>query len=188
VGKVIVSMSISLDGYIEGPDGRLDWSVPDAELHQYFNDQEREIDVHLYGRRLYETMWRYWPTADMDPAASPQEIEYAEIWRNMPKIVFSRTLRQVGENARLVRDNITEEVTRLKAQPDKHVAVGGAEIARTFMQLGLIDEYRLHVWPVILGGGKALFPGGVTPANLKLLETRVFGNGVVGLHYAAAEA
>ena len=186
--KVIYAMSVSLDGFIEAPDGDLSWSYPDEELHKHFNDQESMIDVHFYGRRLYENMAAFWPMADENPSAPAHEIEYARIWKSMPKIVFSRTLDQVGWNSRLVRENIAEEVNKLKAQPGKDLSVAGAEIASAFMQLGLIDEYRLYVHPVILGGGKPMFRQLTDEINLQLVETRTFGSGVVLLRYQLTES
>ena len=186
--KVIYGMSVSLDGYIEAADGDLDWSTPDEELHQHFNDWEREIDVHFYGRRLYEIMAAFWPTADENPDAPQVLIEYARIWKKMPKIVFSTTLAQVGWNARLARGNIAELVNELKGQPGKDMSVGGAELASSFMQLGLIDEYWLYVHPVVLGGGKAMFRALRDRISLQLVETRTFGGGVVLLRYQRADA
>jgi dihydrofolate reductase len=184
--KIIYAMSVSLDGFIEAPDGDLRWSYPDEELHQHFNEQEQLIDIHLYGRGLYENMASYWPAADSNPSTSPAEIEYARIWKNMPKIVFSRTLKQVNWNSRLVSGNITEVVKRLKAQPGRDMSVGGAGLAFSFMQLGLIDEYRLYLHPVVLGGGKQMFGPLQNPINLKLVETHRFGSGVLLLKYRQA--
>jgi dihydrofolate reductase len=152
-------------------------------LHQHFNDLERTIDTNFYGRRLYEIMAGFWPTADQDPAAPQYVIEYARIWRATPKVVFSRTLDQVAWNSRLVRGNIAEEVNKLKAQPGGYMNVGGAELASAFMQLGLIDEYRIYVNPVILGGGKPMFRPLPNRINLQLVETHTFGSGVVLLRY-----
>ena len=184
--NVLYAMSVSLDGYIEAPDGDLSWSYPDEELHAHFNALEREIDLHLYGRGLYENMAAFWPTADENPSAPQHEIEYARIWKAMPKIVFSTTLAQVGWNARLVRGNIAEEVAKLKAQPGKTISVGGAGIAASFMQLGLIDEVRLYLHPVVLGGGKRMFGTLQDPLHLALTETQRFGSGVVLLKYVRA--
>jgi len=117
VRRVIYAMSVSLDGFIEATNGDLRWSFPDDELHRHFNDQETMIDIHLYGRRLYENMAAYWPTADETPSAPRVEIEYARIWKAMKKIVFSRTLTEVGWNSQLVSDDIAEVVNRLKAGP-----------------------------------------------------------------------
>ena len=186
--KVIYSMSVSLDGFVEATDGDLRWSYPGEELHKHFNDRESEIDIHLYGRGLYENMSSYWPTADENPSAPKVEVEYARIWKDMKKVVFSTTLKQVGWNSRLVSGNIVEEVSRLKAQPGKDMSVGGAGIASAFMQLGLIDEYRLYLHPVILGGGKPMFPQLRDKIDLKLVETHKFGGGVVLLRYRLADA
>jgi dihydrofolate reductase len=185
--KVIYAMSVSLDGFIEATNGDLRWSDPDEELHKHFNDWEAMIDIHLYGRRLYENMAAYWPTAGENPSAPKVEVEYARIWKEMKKIVFSKTLKKVGWNSQLVSENITEEVNRLKAQPGKDMSVGGAGLASTFMQLGLIDEYCLYVHPIILGGGKPMFPHLRDKINLQLVETRTFGSGVVLSRYRHAD-
>jgi len=182
--KVIYAMSVSLDGFIEATNGDLRWADPDEELHKHFNDQETMIDIHFYGRRLYENMAAYWPTADENPSAPRVEIEYARIWKDMKKIVFSKTLKKVDWNSQLVSENIAEEVNRLKAQPGRDMSVGGAGLASAFMQLGLIDEYCLYVYPVILGGGKPMFPQLRDRIGLKLVETRTFGSAVVLLRYA----
>jgi dihydrofolate reductase len=187
VRKVIYWMSASLDGFIETPNQELDWVIVDEELHTYFNDQARELGAFLYGRRTYEMMVDYWPTADTKPSSPAYEVEFARIWKNMPKIVFSKTLDKVEWNSRLVRDNIAEEITRLKAQPGKDLGLGGANIASTFMRLGLIDEYWLYVQPVVLGGGTPFLPALDSPLNLKLLETHTFASGVVLLRYLRAE-
>jgi dihydrofolate reductase len=185
--KVIYAMMVSLDGFIESTNGDIGWSAPDEELHKYFNDQESSIDIHLYGRRMYEIMAAYWPTADENPSAPQHEIEYARLWKKMPKIVFSKTLDQVGWNARLFRGDIAGEVNRLKSQPGGDMAVSGAGIASTFMQLGLIDEFRLYIHPIILGGGKPMFQTIYDRINLQLVETRTFGSSVVLLRYQLAE-
>lgn len=184
--KVIYSMLVSLDGFIEGPNRELDWHVIDEELHTFINEQQREFDACLYGRRLYETM-TYWETADQNPSSPAYELEFARIWQKMPKIVFSKTLKQVQGNARLVRDNIAEEVTKLKAQPGKNMDLGGPNLASTVMQLGLIDEYRLFVQPVVLGSGTPFFPALDNPIKLRLAETHRFGSGVVYLRYQRAD-
>ena len=180
--KVIYSMFVSLDGFIEGPHRNLDWHIVDEELHKYVNDQQSEIDTYLYGRRMYEVM-AYWETADKNPSSPEYEIEFAHIWKSMPKIVFSKTLEQVEGNARLVRSNIAEEITKLKEQPGKDMDLGGPNIASTFMQLGLIDEYRLFIHPVVLGSGTPMFQALDNTINLRLVETRPFGSGVVYLRY-----
>jgi len=184
--KVIYSLLVSLDGFIETPDRKLDWVIIDEELHTFINDQLSEFDTYLYGRRLYEVM-TYWETADQNPSAPEYELEFARIWKRTPKIVFSKTLEQVQGNARLVRDNITAEVTKLKKQPGKNMDLGGPTIAATFMQLGLIDEYRLFVQPVVLGSGTPFFPALGGTIKLHLVETRTFRSGVVYLRYRHAD-
>jgi dihydrofolate reductase len=180
--KVIYSMGVSLDGFIAGSDGEIDWSAPDEELHRFHNQQMREMGVHLCGRRLYETMV-YWESAEENPSAAEHELEFARIWKNMSKIVFSKTLEKVEGNARLVRDGVAEEVSKLKEQPGKDLAVGGAGLASTLMKLGLIDEYRLFVSPVVLGGGTPYFPALEERINLELVETQTFGSRVVYIRY-----
>jgi dihydrofolate reductase len=180
--KVIYSMGVSLDGYVAGPGGEIDWSVPDEELHRFHNQQAREIDVHFCGRRLYEVMV-YWETAERNPAADEVELEFARIWQALPKVVFSKTLDAVVGNARLAGDDIAEEVTKLRQEPGKDLAVGGAGLAASFAELGLIDEYRLFVSPVLLGGGTPFFPALDEKVDLELVETRTFGSRVVYLRY-----
>jgi len=181
--KIIYAMSVSLDGFIEDSNGDINWSAPDEELHQHFNDIEGAIGVHLYGRRMYEIMSAYWPMADQQPSAPKVEIEYARLWRRMPKVVFSTTLVKVGWNSRLVKGNIAEEVNRLKSQPGSDMSVGGAGLAASFMHLGLIDEYRLYIHPILLGSGKPMFPRMKEEIRLKLVETRQFSSGVVLVRY-----
>ena len=182
MGNLIYSMGVSLDGFIAGPNGEIDWGAPDEELHRFHNEQARETGAHLCGRRLYEVM-RYWETAAEQPSAPEHELEFARIWNETPKIVFSKTLEKVEGNARLVSDDVAEEVARLKREPGKELAVGGAGLASTFMKLGLIDEYRLFVSPVILGGGTPYFPALDERINLELVETRTFGSRVVYVRY-----
>jgi dihydrofolate reductase len=180
--KIIYSMMVSLDGYIEDTSGAIDWIVVDEELHQAANAQTAATDIELYGRRLYEVM-RYWETADTNPDSHPYEVEFAQIWQRIPKIVFSRTLERVEGNARLERDITSETIRQLREQPGQFIGVGGAGLAATLIRLGLIDEYWLYVQPVVLGGGKPFFPTLDNRINLKLIETRQFSSGVVLLRY-----
>jgi dihydrofolate reductase len=184
--QLIYSMGVSLDGFIAGPAGEIDWSAPNEELHRFHNQQTREIGVHLCGRRLYENM-RYWETAEENPSAGEVELEFAAIWKAIPKIVFSTTLETVQGNTRLLRDGVAEEVADLKRQPGKDLAVGGAGLASTLITLGLVDEYRLFVSPVVLGGGTPYFPALEERVNLELLETRTFGCRVLYVRYRRAE-
>jgi dihydrofolate reductase len=185
VRKVILMMQVSLDGYMEGPDHDLSWHLVDEELHSHFNSELRSMGAFLDGRVTYELMADYWPTADSDPVSTAPEVEFAGIWRDMPKFVYSRTLESAGWNTTVVRDVAVDEVMALKAQPGGDLALGGAGLAGTFRNLGLIDEYRIYVHPVLIGRGKPLFESTEARAQLRLLETRVFGTGVVLLRYEA---
>ena len=185
--RLIYSLTMSLDGFVADPGGEIDWSAPDEELHRFHNEQVRELDLHLCGRRLYETMV-YWETADQNPSASDYELEFAGIWQELPKIVYSTTLEDVVGKARLVREVDPDEIRRLKEAPGKDLAVGGAGLAATFMRLGLIDEYRLFVSPVVLGGGTPYFPPLDERIALELVETRTFATRVVFLRYRSGEA
>ncbi len=181
--KVMYAMTVSLDGYVEDANGRIDWTTPTPESHQHFNDREADIDLHLYGRRNYEIM-QVWGELDDESSISPEMKEYARIWKPKPKVVFSTTLQQVGGwNTRLVRENAIDEVRRLKSEPGKYMAVGGPGLASSLMRAGLIDEYWLYLQPIILGGGKRFFPDLDTPIKLRLLERREFPGGVVMLRY-----
>lgn len=183
--KLIYSMTVSLDGYIAGPDGAIDWTVPDRELFRFHTRQVQETGVYLCGRRLYEAMV-YWETAEESPLAADY-VKFAQIWKALPKIVFSTTLQSVVGNTKLARDSVGEEVSRLKEQSGKDIAVGGAGLASTCMKLGLIDEYRLFVSPVVLGGGTPYFPALDEPINLELVETKTFGSRVVYVRMSAGE-
>lgn len=175
--------SVSLDGFMEGPNRELDWQFIDEELHQHFNDQLREMGAFLDGRVTYELMAAYWPTADADPSSTPAEAEFAGIWRDMPKVVYSRTLQHVEWNATIVRAVVPDEVMAMKAQPGGDLVVGGADLAAEFMRHDLIDEFRIYVHPLVLGRGKPLFAVSDLPLDLRLVETRQFGSGVVLLRY-----
>ena len=183
--KVIYSMGVSLDGFVAGPGGEIDWTVPDEELHRFHNQRVGELGAQFCGRRLYEVM-RYWDTAEENPSADEIEIEFARIWKALPKIVFSRTLDEVHGNATLATGGIAEEVARLAERPGKDLAVGGAELAASFIELGLVDEFQIFVYPVILGAGSPLFPPLAARIELELLETRTFGSRVTYLHYRRA--
>ncbi len=181
--KIVFHMGMSLDGYIEGPNRELDWHMVDDELHEHMNRHLATMGAFLMGRTVYELMESYWPDADKDPSAGRPEIEFAGIYRDMPKIVYSTKLERVGPNATLVRGVVPEQVEQLKAQPGGDLSLGGAGLGASFMRLGLIDEYRIYVHPVLVGAGKQLFPQGTDLTKLRLVENRTFGNGVVLLRY-----
>jgi dihydrofolate reductase len=186
VRKLIYAMGVSLDGFIAGPGGAIDWSAPDEELHRFHNRQTAEGGENLYGRRLYEVM-QFWEGPD-DPERSDYEREFARIWKDTPKIVFSTTLESVEGNARLVKENAAEEVARLKEQPGKDLSVGGAGLAASLIRHGLVDEYRLFIYPVVLGAGTPFFPPMDERIHLELAETRTFASRVVYVRYRPVDA
>ncbi len=179
---VIYSMSVSLDGFIAGPDGDIGWTAPDAELFRFHIEQTRHIAAHLCGRALYQEML-VWETAEQT-MSDEADLEFARIWRPIPKVVFSRTLDSVVGNARLATDDIATEVGRLRDQPGEGVVgIGGAGLAAAAIAEDLIDEYHQFVNPVILGGGTSYFPPLTKPLDLRLTESQSFNSGVVYLHY-----
>ena len=178
---LIYSMSVSLDGHIAGPDGAIDWAAPDEEMMHFHNEQTRELTGHLTGRGLYENML-VWETAGQT-WSDPLALEFARLWKAIPKVVFSTTLQKVGGNARLARSDIADEVAELKNQPGAGiVSVGGARLAASLAGKDLIDEYRLFVSPVVLGGGTPYFPPLPKRLDLELIETQTFSQ-VVYLRY-----
>ncbi|GIK43731.1 MAG: hypothetical protein BroJett011_75640 [Chloroflexota bacterium] len=183
--KVVLFMHISLDGFAAGPNGELDWISYDEELEKYAEEVVRTVGAPLYGRVTYQMMESYWPTVLTNPTATRHEIEHARWVENIPKIVFSRTLEKVEwNNTTLIKDNIAAEITKLKQQPGKDLVIFGSPgLAHTFIQLDLIDEYRLTVNPVILGSGMPVFKDLKDRGELKLLNTKTFGSGVIALHY-----
>ena len=183
--KIIVWLSVSVDGFFTGPDGEIDWHLVDDELHTHMNEELRGMGAFLEGRVSYEMMAEFWPTADQDPESTAPMVEFADIWRHMPKVVYSRTLEPAESDATAVRDVVPEEVRAMKEQPGGDLVLGGATLAAEFERHGLVDEYRLYVHPVVLGRGRPLFPPD-RRLRLRLAETRTFGNGVVLLRYARA--
>lgn len=181
--KIILMMSVSVDGFFEGPERDISWHLVDEELHQHFNDECRAMGAFMDGRITYELMAEFWPTADQDPDSTAAMAEFAGIWRDKPKFVFSRTLTTAEWNTTVIHDVVPEEIAELKAQPGGDLALSGANLAATFMRHTLIDEYRLYVHPVVLGQGRPLFQSPDTRMDLTLAGTRSFGNGVVLLRY-----
>jgi dihydrofolate reductase len=183
--KIIFQMMITVDGFFEGPDQELDWHVVDKEFIDYAIDLLDSVDAILFGRVTYQMMAAYWPT----PAAIEDDPIVAERMNNLPKIVFSPTLEEVEwQNSRLVKGNIAEEVEKLKHQPGKDMVIfGSSDLAVALTKLGLIDEYRIIVNPVVLGSGKTLFKGINDRLKLKLLDVRTFSSGSVLLRYQPRE-
>ncbi|MFD9486891.1 dihydrofolate reductase family protein [Streptomyces sp. NPDC059991] len=184
--KIILMMSVSLDGFVEGPERQIDWHRVDDELHRHFNDELRSMGGFLEGRVTYELMAGVWPTADADPASTAPMREFARIWLDMPKFVFSRTLERADWNTTIVRDVVPEEIRALKARPGGDLVLGGPDLAATFLRHDLVDEFRVYVHPVLIGRGKPLFPSSDAVVPLRLTESRAFGNGVVLLRYERA--
>jgi dihydrofolate reductase len=176
-------ISVSVDGYMEGPNREIDWHMVDDEVHRHMNGWLARSGGFLEGRVTYELMADFWPTADQDPAAPPTIVEFAAIWRDMPKVVYSRTLERAGSNAMVVPDVVPEEVLALKAQPGGDLVLGGSEVAAEFARHDLIDEYRLYVHPIIIGRGRPMLRPSDARVALELVETHTFGNGVIMLRY-----
>ncbi|MCX5209474.1 dihydrofolate reductase family protein [Kitasatospora sp. NBC_00240] len=185
--KIVLFTSVSLDGFFEGPNREIDWHLVDDELHRHFNEQLKVMGAFLEGRVTYELMAGYWPTADADPALSAPMAEFAAIWRGMPKIVFSRTLQRADPNTTIRREVTVEQIRALKAEPGGDLVIGGADLAAEFVRLGLIDEYRIYVHPVVIGQGRRFIQDPGHRIGLELIDTRTFGNGVVLLHYRTAD-
>jgi dihydrofolate reductase len=185
VRSVTYSMGVSLDGYIVGPDGSFDWTGPDEDLFRFFTEETRGVGTYLMGRRLYETML-YWETADQ-AALDDVMLEWAGVWLPLPKVVFSTTLSAVQGKARLASGGLAEEIERLRAQPGEgEIAIGGATLAAEACALGLIDEYRPRVYPVLVGGGIPFFPQLERRVDLELVATRTFSSQVVCVRYRVA--
>jgi dihydrofolate reductase len=182
MARLVYSAIASLDGYIEDRDGSFGWAMPDAELHAYVNEMERAVGTHLYGRRLYETM-RYWESAGDGPDDPPESHEYAQVWRAADKVVYSRSLGEVTTaRTRLEREFDPEAVRSLKAEAERELGIGGAELAGHALAAGLVDEINLFLYPFAVGGGKPALPV-ASQLDLELLAERRFASGVVHLRY-----
>jgi dihydrofolate reductase len=191
--KIFLHIIVSLDGYIEGPNGELDWRFIDDEWEEYINSMLRSIDGMLFGRKAYQSVAGYWPTAADNPvaAADPsnphRHIEAARMMNALPKYVVSTTLKSAEwNNSHIIGTNIVEEIMYLKKQSGKDIALfAGAGLANSLMKHNLIDEYRVIVNPALAGGGKPLFNGGYLQMSLELLDTRQFASGALLLRYAS---
>jgi dihydrofolate reductase len=184
--KIIVSNYMSLDGFLAGPDGEIDWFVWDDEMAQYSKDLIGSIGTILFGRVTYELMAAYWPTAS-SPADDPAIIS---AMNDLPKIVYSRTLDKADwKNTTVAKEARKEDILDMKRQPGKDIVIyGSSSLVSQFTQWGVIDDYRIFVNPVVLGKGKPEFPGFKDMVKLGLLETRAFKSGVVLLRYQPAPA
>jgi dihydrofolate reductase len=179
-------MGVSLDSYIVGADGDIGWAAPDEEVFRFITEELRQVGVHLLGRRLYETML-FWETADSDPSLGESMLTWAALWKAIPKVVFSTTLSAVQGNAHLASRGLAEEIERLRAEPGEgDIAIGGATLAAEAAGLGLIDEYRAMVYPVLVGGGVPYFPQSECREDVELVDTRTFSSQVIYLRYRVA--
>lgn len=184
MAKVIYSFSVSLDGFFEAVNRSLEWVIADEEYLTFVIAQQETIGAHLYGTRLYENMAAYWPTPQAtDPTNPPYVLEWARIWRAMPKVVFSNTLQTVEWNSRLFSGDAIEEVSRMKELPGKDLAVGGATLAASLIQHDLVDVYEVFVQPVILGAGTPYLPTLEHRLDLEVVETHKFSSGVIQIRY-----
>jgi dihydrofolate reductase len=186
--KVIAMIHLSLDGFAAGPNDELEWISYDSELEQYAHSMHDLTDAVIWGRNTYQGMAGYWLTVAGNAGSSAAELEHAKFLENSTKIVVSRTLDRVEwgntTNTVLIKDNIAEEINKIKQQPGKDIwFLGSRMLAQTFMQLDLIDEYRININPTVLGKGKPLFEGVTRNFPLKLLEAKIFKSGVVGMRY-----
>ena len=186
MGRLIYLLNVSLDGFIETVDHRLDWTAVDEELHGWFNEQTRSLDATLYGRRLYELMSGHWPTAEVDPSSTEVEREFGRIWVRMPKIVFSTTLDHVEHNSRLVRGDVAQALDDVRAEFNGDLGVAGPNLAGQFVQRGLVDEYRLVIHPVVLGEGTPFWPVLEAPLRLRQVDGHTFSSGVELRSYVPA--
>ncbi len=190
--KLIWMVDMSLDGYMSGPNGELEWMAGsmDAEMWEYVNELLSTVDTVLFGRATYQDFERYWPAAGRNPKTSKNELDFSQWIDRMPKFVGSTTVKKVEwENSSLLNSDVAEGVSSIKRQPGKNILMfGSCNFAATLLEGGLIDEMRMRIHPVILGAGRPLFHEGRARRKLKLVESRAFQTGVVGLRYEVALA
>ena len=182
MAKLLYVMNASLDGYIADQDGKLDWTAPGEEYYSFINDLLRPVGTYLYGRGLYELM-QLWETDPAAAAQSPDTREFAQLWQAADKVVYSTTLAAAGTTrTRIERGFDPDAVRQLKAAAERDLTVGGPDLAAHAITAGLVDEYHLFVWPVVVGGGKRFLPDRAR-LQLELLDERRVGNGPVYLRY-----
>jgi dihydrofolate reductase len=182
VAKLIYAMLASLDGYVADATGAFGWAMPDAEVHGFVNEVMRSSGTHLYGRRMYEVM-SVWETLRDQPGLSEAEQEFAAIWHDADKVVYSRTLAEVATaRTRLERDWVPAAIRQMKDGADRDVTVSGPELASAALAAGLVDEIHLFLFPVSVGSGKPALPKD-RRLDLELVDQRRFGSGTVYLRY-----
>jgi dihydrofolate reductase len=183
MAALLYTVIASLDGYVVDADGRFDWAEPPEDVHAHVNAAERDIGTYLYGRRLYETM-AVWQTLGSEPGDPPVVRDYGEVWRAADKVVYSATLDAVSTpRTRLERSFEPAAVRQLKAAADADLSVGGAALAASALRAGLVDEARIYVAPVVVGGGRPWLPDGLR-LRLELLDEQRFAGGMVYLRYS----
>jgi dihydrofolate reductase len=184
--KIILSVHVSLDGFVAGPGGEMDWIKLDDEMFDLVGSFTNEADTALYGRVTWEMMDNYWPTAADKPNATKHDIEHSRWYNKVDKLVLSKTMRgKKADKIKFISDNVFSEINSFKQAPGKNVMIfGSSTAAHSLMEYNLIDEYWLFVNPILLGQGIPLFANIKTRINLKPLETKVFPCGVTTLHYA----
>jgi dihydrofolate reductase len=178
---VVYAINITLDGCCDHTK-----QIADEETHEYFTNLMRDFDLLVFGRKTYQLMVPYWPDVAKDPSSSKADVEFARTFDSITKIVFSRSLASAEDkNTRIVRANLRDEILKLKQEPGKNILAGGVDVPSQLMELGLIDEYRFVVQPIIAGEGRRLFEGVNLPEKrqLKLVESKTFKSGCVGLRY-----
>ena len=182
MARLIYSAITSLDGYVADEEGSFDWAAPDEEVHTFFNDLERPVGTYLYGRRMYEVMVA-WETVHALAGQPPFMLDFAKIWQEADKIVYSRTLETVSSaRTRIERSFEPEAVRRMKASVGHDITVGGPHLAAQAIKAGLVDECHLFITPIVVGGGNRSLADDVR-LKLELLDERRFGSGVVHLRY-----
>jgi dihydrofolate reductase len=179
-------MHMSLDGFVAGPTGEMDWIKVDEEIFDFVGKRISEGDTAMYGRVTYEMMENYWPTAGDEPNASKHDIEHSKWYKKVHKVVLSKTINpdSYRDNTTIISDNLSDRINEIKRQPGNDIAVFGSPTAtHSLMQLNLIDGYWLFVNPIILGRGIPLFANIKDKTKLNLLSTRRFACGVTELNY-----
>src|ERR671921_660893 len=184
--KIISFMHISLDGFVAGPNGEMNWIKVDEEIFEHVGKRISQGDTALYGRVTYQMMENYWPTAGDKPRASKHDIEHSKWYNKVHKVVLSKTMKDVSlTNTTIVNDNLSERINEIKQQAGKAILLFGSPTAtHSLIQKDLIDGYWLFVNPIILGQGIPLFTGIKDTIKLKLLTTHSFVSGVTELNYA----
>jgi dihydrofolate reductase len=182
--KLVLFMHVSLDGFVAGPNGEMDWIIVDEEIFDYAGDRTNEADTALYGRVTYQMMENYWPTAADQKGATKHDIEHSAWYNKVMKVVLSKTMKDDLPRTKIISDNISHEITRLKESKGRDIIIfGSPSAAHSLMQDNLIDDYWLFVNPILLGQGMPLFKGINGTRKLKLLKSHSFSSGVVCLHY-----